>query len=156
MIKKLISRRNEDASIFLQGSGKGEIIWTFYYKPTQNCEEIIGLHYFGYIDKGHKNLTSFNLLPEIFLKYYLELRNCYYIKDAYSINIDTKSFIITITKKPDGYTTIGITKDQKTLNKKDWSWTISIGDSELKEYLEELEKIKELVIEEHPNAKAIN
>jgi hypothetical protein len=158
MFKNLISHRQEDACVYLHCGHSNKIICNFYYKATPSCEEIIGLLYFGPIvldETKTSTIISFSLAS--FSAYLQELRNCYYLEGEHNAYVETVNGVINIYKKNEDYTTIRVTKTKKTLDKNTWLWEVSIRHTELLQYLEELEKIKQIIImETHTNVKTTN
>ena len=158
MLKHLISYKKDTIDTYIQSCGAPKILNITYYKSSFKNEEDaeVCITYFGYIEEEHRGLAVCSISLEAFLKFYQELKTCIYVPDKYSSTVECGSFILGFSRLDSKYVNIRLTKNNKMLIKNKCVWEISIRNSELKEYLNELEKLKDIILEENLNVKASN
>ena len=150
MNKTIISSRREDASVFLQCDCGNEIIQVFYYKQTTTCEEIISLAYYGYLEEIKNNSYTRFAFDQVSFKLFIEALQTCAEKFVYSYVITDRSPLrLYIDKDRFGFTKLTLYMKPFGRTKLRKVWDISIREQALLEFIEELKKIYEKIMEDN-------
>lgn len=152
MIKKIISGREENYSIFLHCLCGKEIIQIYYYKEDRILSRIIGMQFYGQI-KNPKYLiyNNFQFTDPSFIEFVDKLEefiNNDYNKDQKILMSHAKEDILTLKKDADGFFIIGRSKNLEEAREDSFIWDIDFRLPEAQEFLDELKKLKSIILQD--------
>lgn len=152
MIKKIISGREENYSIFLHCLCGKEIIQIYYYKEDRILSRIIGMQFYGQI-KNPKHLiyNNFQFTDPSFIEFVDKLEefiNTNSDKDQKLLMSHAKEDILTLKKDADGFFIIGRSKNLEEAREDNFIWDIDFRLPEAQEFLDELKKLKNIILQD--------
>lgn len=152
MIKKIISGREENYSIFLHCLCGKEIIQIYYYKEDRILSRIIGMQFYGQI-KNPKHLiyNNFQFTDPSFIEFVDKLEefiNTNSDKDQKLLMSHAKEDILTLKKDIDGFFIIGRSKNLEEAREDNFIWDIGFRLPEAQEFLNELKKLKNIILQD--------
>ena len=155
MIKKIISGREENYSIFLHCLCGKEIIQIYYYKEDRVLSRIIGMQFYGQI-KNPKDLiyNNFQFTDSSFIEFINKLEefiNNDCDKDQKILMSHAKEDILTLKKDVDGFFIIGRSKNLEEAREDIFIWDINFRLPEAQEFLNELKKLKNIILHDRLN-----
>ena len=150
MNKTIISSRREDASVFLHCDCGNEILQVFYYKQTTTCEEIISLAYYGYLEEIKNNSYTRFAFDQTSFRLFIEALQTCAEKFVYSYVLTDRSPLrLCIDKDRFGFTKLTLCMKPFGSAKLRKVWDITIREQALLEFIEELKKIEEKILEDN-------
>ena len=152
MIKKIISGREENYSIFLHCLCGKEIIQIYYYKEDRILSRIIGMQFYGQI-KNPKHLihNNFQFTDLSFIEFVDKLEEFIHTdsdKDQKLLMSHAKEDILTLKKDADGFFIIGRSKNLEDAREDNFIWDIDFRLPEAQEFLDELKKLKNIILQD--------
>lgn len=152
MIKKIISGREENYSIFLHCLCGKEIIQIYYYKEDRILSRIIGMQFYGQI-KNPKHLiyNNFQFTDPSFIGFVDKLEEFIHTdsdKDQKLLMSHAKEDILTLKKDTDGFFIIGRSKNLEDAREGNFIWDINFRLPEAQEFLDELKKLKIIILQD--------
>jgi len=153
MIKKIISGREENYSIFLHCLCGKEIIQIYYYKEDRILSRIIGMQFYGQIkDPKYLIYNNFQFTDPSFIEFVDKLEEFIHIddnnKDQKLLMSHAKEDILILKKDIDGFFIIGRSKNLEEAREDNFIWDISFRLPEAQEFLNELKKLKDMMLQD--------
>ena len=150
MIKEIISGREENASLFLHCMCGKEIIQVYYYKEDSILNKIIGLRYYGNIDKKDDlTYAHFQFTENSFCNFVNSLEEFIESTTPRVIYMNHFKDILELSKDKDKFYSISRFKNfEDAKKKKKCIWDITFRDPESKEFLSRLKDLKSQILQD--------